>query len=406
MPLDSLASLVGKVQQRVGPLPDYYLVVDAIVNGAREVFRDRDWTFRRRRGQWLFNASYTTGTCSIDRGNDYADFVGSTLTQSMVGRQLRAGGIQSQIVTIKRISGARAYFDQAWGGASISAQSFEIYNAYQIAPGDFTSFISIVDLGRSRQLNWWSLTADDLDRIDPARSTGGGDQALAVVLRDYSDDAIGQVGTLIQVRGSGNVPVSGGEYTGIEDAVFTVEMTSATVFKWKKDGGAYTTGVTIDPDGQAQELQDATTVSFPSSVAYTSGDVFVIPTSASHGAGRPRFEAWPHIKADETRPYLYLARPLDLTDVGAVLPPQIPGDVIVEKALSAMARWKHPENAYYDLRLAQVHEDRADRLLIDVIREDEAKESTMLAYDNWANWPTYDSAYLVGHDVGFEIDTL
>lgn len=406
MASESLEVLVGKVQQRVGPLPDYYLVVDALVSGAREIFRDRDWTFRRRRSQFIFNAAYSTGTCAIVRGTDYADFSGATLTQSMVGRQLRAGGNQTQIVTIKQVAGSRAYFDQEWGGASLAAgTTFEIYNAYMSAPPDFTAFISIVDLTRSMQLNWWSLTAADLDRVDPARSYGGGDQAYAVVLRDYTDDGIGAVGTLIQVRGSGNVPASSGSYAGIEDGVFTIEMTAAAVYKWKKGSGAYVTGVAVDA-GSAQELQDGVTVTFTAGVTYTSGDVFVVPVTAAHAAGRPRYEPWPHIKADETRPYLYLARPLDLSEVGAVLPAQIPSDLVVEKALAAIARWKHPENGYYDLRLAQVHEDRASYLLIDVIREDEAKESTMLAYDNWVNWPTYDSEYLAGHDLGFEYDIL
>ena len=412
MPLDTLSTLVGKVQQRVGPLPDYYLVVDAVVNAAREVYRDRDWTFRRRKGQFLFNASYSTGTVSITRGNEYADFSGAALSQSFVGRVLRAGGNERQIVTIRRVDGNRAYFDQQWGSATVSNVRFEIYNAYCTVPQDFSSFISIVDLQRSMQLDWWTLTADDLDRIDPQRSHGGGDQAYAMVLRDYTEEGIGVIGSLIQARGSGNVPVAGGEYAGIENAVFTVEMTSATVFQWKKDGGAYVTGVTLDAEGQPQELQDGLTVAFPPldsadvAIAYTSGDVFVIPAAAASASGLARYEAWPHIKADEMRPYLYLAQPLDLSDPGATLSRYIPGDLVLEKALAAMARWKHKENAYYDLRLAQVHEDRARVLLVDVIREDEARESTMLSYDNWANWPTYDSGYFASHDLGYELNVL
>ncbi len=44
MPLDTLQTLVGKVQQRVGPLPDYYLIVDWIVSAAREINRDNEWS--------------------------------------------------------------------------------------------------------------------------------------------------------------------------------------------------------------------------------------------------------------------------------------------------------------------------------------------------------------------------
>lgn len=406
MALSNLESLVGKVQQRVGPSADYYLVVDALVNGAREIYRDRDWTFKRRRGQFIFHAPYTTGTATVARGTNVVDFSGAVILDTHVGRQLRVGGNETPIVTItRRVSATRVEIDQEWGAAAQTAAGFEIYSALLSMPSDFDSFVSIVDLQRKFQINWWTYSADDLDRVDPGRSYGG-DMAYAVVLRDYAGDATGVVGPVIQARGTGNRPRSGGTYNGVSDAVFTVEMTSVTAFKWRKDGGVYTTGVTIDPDGIEQHLQDGVTVSFPTGVSYTSGDVFVVPAKAASNAGSPRYEAWPHIKADETRPYLYNARMVDLDEPGAVLPRGIPSDLVVEKALAAIARWRSEDNPYYDLKLSVLHEERANVLMVDVIREDEAKETTMVAYDEWSSWPPYDSAYLAGHDAGYEIDVL
>lgn len=408
MPLDNLISLVGKVQQRVGLVADYYLAVDWLVNAAREIYRERDWTFRRKAADFVLNAVYSTGTASVVRGENVVDFAGgASITEAMVSRQLRLGGNETPIVTIKRrVSSSRVEIDRQWSAASQSAVTFEIYNAYVTVPSDFDSFITVVDLQRQFQLNWWSLTADDLDRIDPQRSYGGGDQAYAIVLRDFATQGVGKVSPVVQVRGSGNSPASGGTYDGLDDAVFTVEMTSATVFKWKKDGGAYTTGVTIDSDGIAQHLQDGVAVAFPTGVVYTSGDVFVIPASAARNQGDPRYEPWPHIKADEARPYLYLSKPPDLTDSGAILHRFIPGELVLEKALAAAARWKNEKNGYYDLRLSALHEARYQVMLADVVREDEARESTMLTYDGWINLPVYDSAYLASHDIGYEIDVL
>lgn len=405
MPTDNLATLVGKVQQRVGPSIDYYLIVDWLVNGARDIYRSRDWTFRRKQADFLFNAAYTTGTATTERGSSIVNFGGSAaITDAHVGRQLRVGGTDMPIVTIKRrISAQRVEIDRGWPEEAQAAVTFEIYNSLLTVPDDFSSFLSIVDLRRGRQLNWWAFTADDLDRVDPQRNQSG-DQAVAVVLRDYAAQSAGVVGSLIQVRGSGNKPSSGGSYDGVADAVFTIEMTSATEFKWKKDGGSYTTGVAIDSDGTQQVLQDNASVAFPISVVYTSGDVFIIPCSAAHNSGEARYEAWPHIKADEARPYLYLAQPLDLNDPGAVLHRYIPSDLVVEKALAQAASFKSEQNGYYDLRLAALHEQRYMVKLEDVVREDEARESSMLTYDSWVNMPTFDSSYLVNHDIGYEID--
>jgi len=402
---DTIEALVGRVQQRVGMLPDYFLVQDWLNSAMGDLVARREWSWRRRQGEFLFHAAYSTGTVTIDRGNDYATFSGATLTQDMVGRQLRAGGNAYPIRTILGISGSVATLDRPWGAASVSAVSYEIYTAYVAVPEDFDMFLTIVDLERSCQLDFWSATASDLDNRDPQRSNGG-NQAWNVVLKDYAPDSIGIVGSVVQARGTGNVPISGGTYLGSVDAVFTIEMTSATVFKWKRGNGSYTTGVSVDVDGIPQDLADGVQIAFPNTVAYTNGDIFTITAKALMQAGAARFEFWPHIKADECRPYLYLATPPALTEPNMIVPRYVNPQYLVEKALASCALWKNEENAYYDPKLAMIHEGRAEELALRMEREDQGRETTDVNYGDWGAFPVVDSGYLANHDVGYELNTL
>jgi hypothetical protein len=412
VPTDTLDSLVGRVQKRVGMLPDVFLVQEWITSAYNDLKNRIPWSFRRRQGQMVFYVPYTTGAVTINRAENTAAFSGgAVITTDHVGRQLRAGGNDTPILTITGlIDSTHVYLDQSWPSASVAAVTYEIYQAYATMPDDFDSFITVVDLQRNFQLDHWNHTADELDRIDPKRSYGG-NIAYWMVLRDYAPDRQGTVTSVVQARGTGNRPTAGGSYTGPSDATFTVEMTSASVFKWKKDNGTYTTGVAIDSVGDAQDLQDGVQVAFPSTVSYTSGDVFVVRAIAAYSPGTPRYEPWPHIKADEARPYLYLAKLPDLTDANAVLPRYLRGDVLVEFALAQWAMWPgtsdKPNPAFSKgLGLAAMHTTRAENMLVDLEREDQARETTDLVYDSWTQLPVWDSGYLAGHDMGYELNVL
>jgi len=399
MSVDTLGSIIGKVQQRVGTLPDYHLLQDAVVNKFRDVQARIDWTWRRKQADLYFYAPITTGTASVARGSNYVTFSSPVMSAALVGRQIRIAGNNTPIRTLVGMADTtHAYLDRAWSAIDQVSAGYEIYQAYVTVPEDFASFMTIVDLTRGYQLDHCSHTADELDSIDSRRAYGG-NTAYWMVLKDYSGDRRGVVGGVVQARGSGNQPISGGEYSGVSNALFTVEVTGATAFKWKKDGGAPVLGVAMDPAGDPQPLQDGVQVSFPP-VAYVTGDVFSVSCTAAEAPGSPRYEPWPHIKADETRPYLYLANLLDLTDLGAALPRFVRGDVILEMVLSEIAAWKNPDNGYYDLKLANWHAGRAEVMLLDMMREDQARESTDLTYRNWNELPVYDGDFMVNHDLG------
>lgn len=396
---ETVATLVGRVQQRVGMAPGYDLIVDWLNQAlADDLVPYREWTWRRRESQFVFNAVYNTGTISITRGESYGTCSGSVLSAEMIGRQLRVRN-NTIIRTITRVDGSRVEFYPPWYETTVTASAFEIYNAFMPVPQDFDSFVTIVDLQRSYRLDWWSYTIEDLNRVDPQRSNGGG-MASCVVLRDYSSDSYGVVGAVVQAFGNGSRPQSGGSYSGVSDATITVEMTSATEFSWKKNNGAYT-AATVDAGGIAQELGEGVTITFPTSGSYVDGNVFTIPLKAAVSVGVPRFEAWPHIKSEEVRPYLYLARPLNLYDEGAVIPHYVKTSFLLEKALAACARWKAPENKYYDPKLSVIHDARANDYLLAMEREDQQREASDVRYDSWSGLPLMDSEYLAGRDVGY-----
>jgi hypothetical protein len=66
-----------------------------------------------------------------------------------------------------------------------------------------------------------------------------------------------------------------GIYTGTGSATFEVEITTAAgtdVFKWKKDSGAYTTGVNCTSIGTPILLSDGVYINFRASTGHTAGD--------------------------------------------------------------------------------------------------------------------------------------
>lgn len=96
---------------------------------------------------------------------------------------------------------------------------------------------------------------------------------------------------IAQTTGSGlNDVTVGGSYTASVAATFTIEITSAAtpdVFRWKKDSGSWTTGVSVT--GSAQTLSDGVTVTFAATTGHTNGNVWTITapglSASANGTG-------------------------------------------------------------------------------------------------------------------------
>lgn len=74
-----------------------------------------------------------------------------------------------------------------------------------------------------------------------------------------------------------NDATKGGTYTGNGIDVFAIEIDATgtpDTFKWQKNGGSYTTGVSIT--GAAQSLADGITVTFGATTGHTLGDIWYI----------------------------------------------------------------------------------------------------------------------------------
>ena len=117
----------------------------------------------------------------------------------------------------------------------------------------------------------------------------------------------------------------------------------------------------------------------------------------------PRYEIWPHQTAQYVYPFLYVMRATDLLDSGATLPRYIRGDLLLEMALAEAARWPGPSpdkpNPYYDknLKLALMHEQRAEFMIAEAERQDEERNVTGVYYDIPDAWAPLDTDFWQKH---------
>lgn len=105
----------------------------------------------------------------------------------------------------------------------------------------------------------------------------------------------------------------------------------------------------------------------------------------------PRFEVWPHVTSAYVLPFMYVARATDLQDAGATLPRYIRGDILLELAIAEAASWPGPSiekvNPYYNLKLAQAHQNKAEFMLAELERQDEEIALMNVQYDSITRLP-------------------
>ena len=89
----------------------------------------------------------------------------------------------------------------------------------------------------------------------------------------------------------------------------------------------------------------------------------------------PRFEVWPHQQSAYVIPFMYEKRFPDLNDSNGELPRYTPGNVLLEGGLAACARWPGPDtehrNPYFGLTLATMHQERYDKQVRELERQDD-----------------------------------
>lgn len=372
MGLDTFRDIFGKVLLRC-PDAGRELAADWVNNAFREVAEQRSWSWLFKFGQFEMPALYNTGTVSVTRGDNVVTGSGTAWTGDMAGRQFRVS-VNSPIYTIVQVNSTTSIsLDSVWGGATGSGLGHQIYLAYVTPPSDFHAFVSVWD----PQMNWQlyrNIQNAEIDIWDAQRANLS--QTYIVSFRDYTRSQVGTVSQPIQVVGSGPVPGSSGTFTGPADAIFTVIVTTGgasgtAVYKWAKQGGSYTTGVTTDANAQA--LSDGVQVYWPTGI-YVVGDTFTLRATAQTAPGLPRYEMWPHQTAQYVYPFIYEARATDIADPGAVLPRYIRGDVLMELALANAARWPgtaDKKNPYYDLNLWKTHQARGDMMVRELERQDD-----------------------------------
>ena len=388
MALDTYEDVWRSVKQHV-PKADVNLARLWVRNGFRELAERRRWSWLIREGQWILPVSYTTGTVTVTQNSPNVTGASTVWTAAMEGRQFRVG--TGQIYTINSIntSAQTLVLDRNYGDAGGGGKTYSIYQAYVTAPNDFLTMLTAVSMSDRWRLHL-HIHSDELDRRDSARENSGSPYILAS--RTYSTNRVGVVYPVIQAVGTGPDPtaVTPGSYTGIDDAIFVVEVTTGgtvtnAIFKWKKDGGSYTTGVVTS--ASAQTLQEGVQIYWPASVTYTSGDVFLVRVTSASAPGRPRYEVWPHVKTEKVINFLYVARPTDLNDDGAALPYAVPGSTVLEFALAAAARWPGPtvqdRNPYFQINLENRHTQRAEQQLSNLERQDNEIYESDTMYQDW-----------------------
>ena len=373
---DSFQDCWGRVLLRAPNLGPK-LAQDMVRNAFRRLAERRRWSWLIKQSQIIAPVVYNTGTVTVTLNSNIVTGASTVWTSAMVGRQFRTG-LEEPIYTIVSVqSTTQLTLDQVWGGDTAATQTYKIYQAWFTMPSDFYQLVSVYDPSLQ-----WQLVLDvhqtELNAIDAQRANSG--NAYVVSFRSFSTSQVGTVASPVQVIGSGNDPSSGGTYNGPANALFTVEITTSgapgtAVYRWKKDGGSYTSSVTTDANGDPQELQDGVMITFPTGVSYTLADAWVIRTTALSNAGSPMYELWPHQEAAHVYGLIYAALPTDISDLGAVIPRSIPGDLLTQLSMIEVATYPGTDtakNPYYNMGVAKLYQAQSEeRLNLIELRDDE-----------------------------------
>jgi len=225
MATDTFTGIVGEVTS-IARAADIGAARIWVRNAFRRLNEKRIWSWLVKREQVVLPASYTTGTVTVTADSTTVTGSGTTWTVDMQGRQFRVGdGAIHEVTKVNSTTSLEIY--PAWGGSTASAQSYEISQIYITVPDDFLGWISVVDFTNNSRRLKLHYDQRKLDKRDPQRTSSGTPALLSGV--NYTTIAAGKVFGLIQVRGSGQKPTAAGTYSGFNEAIFTLEITTANI---------------------------------------------------------------------------------------------------------------------------------------------------------------------------------
>lgn len=410
MALDTFITLYNRLLLRcpaVGPL----FAQDLIQDSFKEFCQRRDWSWRQKSSALNPQTFSAAGTISISPGSATVTGSGTAFTSAMIGAQFRVSGFGYPTYSIINVASSTSLtLDRPWIGPVMSGSGYQIFQCYFRMPADFDRFISLINPRDNFQLHT-SVTQTILDRLDPQRAKTGG-QSYAASFVDFTGSYVGEVGSILQVRGSGPSPIATTTlgYTYPSASTYVITITTGGVvgvaeFTWRQDNGSTSAAILTSSD--PTDLSNGIQVYFPDGT-YVQGDVFVIHCTPNTVASVPRYELWPRpINASNyVYPYLYLTSIPDLSDDSPALPPSIAnrGDVILELALMKCAEWPGAEgtkNPYYDLNLARRHQLKFEAMVNELELRDNDINQVNLVYTNLPFYPApwTDPAWLQSHDV-------
>lgn len=132
------------------PSASLFLARQWIDYSFRRLWDRRLWSWQVKRGQFLINQVYNTGTVNVVLGSLTVNGNGTTFTAAMIGRQFRTG-VNSPIYTIATfVNATQITLTEVWGNPTATLQTYSIYNAYVTVPTDFEKLLTVVDF----RFNW------------------------------------------------------------------------------------------------------------------------------------------------------------------------------------------------------------------------------------------------------------
>lgn len=114
-----------------------------------------------------------------------------------------------------------------------------------------------------------------------------------------------------------------------------------------------------------------------------SGDPWLLSPAAPSSSGLRRYEIWPRPGASASLPFRYYSKPplLSANSDTPIFP--IRGDILVEGALSELAKWPglvDAPNPFFNLSLHKLHNEEFEKKLHSAAMEDQESNQTWIKY--------------------------